>query len=208
MILRRAARAPGSLSSDRPMPHGPQPGNLFFSFDLAGLPRPFQVGYNLPETEEVRQAFQKRYDTGDAWDRVAVHHSLLARALEGDATHDRQTQDARYRLSRLVADSIAQAFLRALDARDDLSLLDVDLNAFPDPGRRTVDEHLAWAKARALEYAETGDLTHAATSLASDLSKHDGTRKHPAAAGVVAELVAGRFRDADDFRAFLRRERI
>lgn len=36
----------------------------------------------------------------------------------------------------------------------------------------TRDEHLAWAKTRALEYLDAGDLNEAYTSMASDLTKH------------------------------------
>lgn len=35
-------------------------------------------------------------------------------------------------------------------------------------------EHVAWAKERALEYVEAGQLTDAWTSLVSDLGKHEG----------------------------------
>lgn len=38
---------------------------------------------------------------------------------------------------------------------------------------RTRDEHLAWAKARALAFLDAGDLKNAFTSMASDLSKHE-----------------------------------
>lgn len=41
---------------------------------------------------------------------------------------------------------------------------------------RTRDEHLAWAKARALEYLDAGDLTNAFASMGSDLRKHDELR--------------------------------
>lgn len=34
------------------------------------------------------------------------------------------------------------------------------------------DEHLAWAKQRALEYLDAGELTNAFASMGSDLSKH------------------------------------
>ena len=34
------------------------------------------------------------------------------------------------------------------------------------------DEHLAWAKRRALEYLERHDLEQGYTSMASDLAKH------------------------------------
>ena len=39
----------------------------------------------------------------------------------------------------------------------------------------TCDEHLAWCKRRALEYADAGDLTHAVASMASDLKTHPDT---------------------------------
>lgn len=37
----------------------------------------------------------------------------------------------------------------------------------------TRTEHLNWAKQRALEYLDAGDLNNAFGSMASDLSKHD-----------------------------------
>lgn len=37
----------------------------------------------------------------------------------------------------------------------------------------TRSEHLAWAKQRALEYVDAGDLTSAVASMGSDLQKHD-----------------------------------
>ena len=39
----------------------------------------------------------------------------------------------------------------------------------------TRDEHLAWCKARALEYLDAGDLVNAVASMASDLTKHPET---------------------------------
>lgn len=36
----------------------------------------------------------------------------------------------------------------------------------------TRQEHLDWAKQRALEYLDRGDLQNAVTSMGSDLSKH------------------------------------
>lgn len=41
-------------------------------------------------------------------------------------------------------------------------------------------EHLAWAKARALEYVDRGDTTGAIASMVSDLSKHEDTAGHSA----------------------------
>lgn len=39
----------------------------------------------------------------------------------------------------------------------------------------TRDEHLAWAKTRALEYVAMGDLPNALASMSSDLNKHPET---------------------------------
>jgi hypothetical protein len=36
----------------------------------------------------------------------------------------------------------------------------------------TRDEHLAWAKQRALEYVDAGELENAVASMGSDLNKH------------------------------------
>lgn len=43
----------------------------------------------------------------------------------------------------------------------------------------TRDEHLEWAKDRALEYVEAGDLENAFMSMVSDLGKHNETAMHP-----------------------------
>lgn len=40
----------------------------------------------------------------------------------------------------------------------------------------TREEHLAWCKARALEYIERGDVRNGITSMMSDLSKHPETK--------------------------------
>jgi Tfp pilus assembly protein PilF len=37
-------------------------------------------------------------------------------------------------------------------------------------------EHLAWAKQRALEYLDAGDIANAVTSMGSDLGKHPETK--------------------------------
>ena len=37
-------------------------------------------------------------------------------------------------------------------------------------------EHLQWAKDRALEYADMGDVANAMASLGSDLNKHPDTK--------------------------------
>jgi hypothetical protein len=42
---------------------------------------------------------------------------------------------------------------------------------------RTREEHIAWAKARALEYLDRGDIESAVASLGSDLTQHAETRQ-------------------------------
>jgi len=49
-------------------------------------------------------------------------------------------------------------------------------------------EHLAWAKARALELVDAGELEQAVASMISDLGKHEGTVMHGAPASVVIAL--------------------
>lgn len=43
---------------------------------------------------------------------------------------------------------------------------------------QTRAQHLEWAKARALEYVELGQLRYALNSLVSDLRKHPETENH------------------------------
>jgi hypothetical protein len=43
----------------------------------------------------------------------------------------------------------------------------------------TLNEHLTWAKERALELLGQGDLQQAFMSMISDLGKHPGTKGHP-----------------------------
>jgi Rps23 Pro-64 3,4-dihydroxylase Tpa1-like proline 4-hydroxylase len=42
----------------------------------------------------------------------------------------------------------------------------------------TRDEHLAWAKQRALEYLDRGDVTNAIASMVSDVQKCDELKCH------------------------------
>ena len=54
-------------------------------------------------------------------------------------------------------------------------------------------EHLRWAKDRALEYVEAGDLDQAFASLASDLGKHrelDWPREVHAKIGLALTTIA------------------
>ena len=50
------------------------------------------------------------------------------------------------------------------------------------------DEHLAWAKERALQYLDEGNLADAFSSMVSDLDKHADFRKIMAAIGPVGML--------------------
>jgi hypothetical protein len=57
----------------------------------------------------------------------------------------------------------------------------------------TRDEHLAWAKARALEYLDRGDIREAVASMLSDLSKHPDLKGSGDAAGPLglAAIMSG-----------------
>lgn len=56
----------------------------------------------------------------------------------------------------------------------------------------TRSEHLAWCKARALEYANRGDTTNAIASMLSDLGKHPETADH-AGINLTMMLMLGGF---------------
>lgn len=67
----------------------------------------------------------------------------------------------------------------------------------------TRDEHIAWAKGRALEFVEQGALGDAFASMASDLSKHDATRAHPAIPLGTRLLLAGQLSSPAQMRDFI-----
>lgn len=58
--------------------------------------------------------------------------------------------------------------------------IDDDHPDFDLPRPMSRAEHVAWAKSRAKEYAERGDMSNALASLTSDLSKHPDTEGHAA----------------------------
>jgi RNA polymerase-interacting CarD/CdnL/TRCF family regulator len=68
-------------------------------------------------------------------------------------------------------------------------------------------EHLAWAKQRALEYVDDGDLQSAYASLASDLTKHRDTRTDPVLQRRVQagmeRLVDGELRTPEEMRRYI-----
>lgn len=56
----------------------------------------------------------------------------------------------------------------------------VSADAMPFGPDATREEHLAWCKARALEYVDAGDVEQAFTSMVSDMRKHPQTAEHAA----------------------------
>jgi hypothetical protein len=64
-------------------------------------------------------------------------------------------------------------------------------------------EHLAWAKGRALEYADAGDTANAFASLASDLNKHPETTGHAAVELGGMLLFAGHLSTPAKMREFI-----
>ena len=57
-------------------------------------------------------------------------------------------------------------------------------------------EHLAWAKQRALEYVDQGDIASAIASMISDLRKHPELEKSAAPAGVLMFTIDTRSPDS------------
>jgi hypothetical protein len=64
-------------------------------------------------------------------------------------------------------------------------------------------EHLAWAKARALEYIDAGNIAHALSSMASDIGKHPETERHPGIQLGLELLISGGLRSQQDARRFI-----
>lgn len=64
-------------------------------------------------------------------------------------------------------------------------------------------EHLRWAKDRALEYVDTGDMQMAYASLISDLNEHPDTAGHGAAELGMMQLMAGQLSSPRDMRDFI-----
>ena len=63
-------------------------------------------------------------------------------------------------------------------------------------------QHLAWCKARALEYLDAGDLASAVTSMASDLGKYESTGAiHPALMALGMRAIIAK--DADEVRRWI-----
>lgn len=63
-------------------------------------------------------------------------------------------------------------------------------------------EHIAWARDRALAYVDQGDVAQAWASLVSDLGKHP-TAGHAAIELGGMQLLAGQLDTPDRMRAFI-----
>lgn len=65
------------------------------------------------------------------------------------------------------------------------------------------EEHLEWAKQRALAYIEIGDLTTAFTSLASDLGNHSQTANHLGVQLGFKLMIIGQLSTAAEMKKFI-----
>lgn len=64
-------------------------------------------------------------------------------------------------------------------------------------------EHLAWAKARALEYLDDGDQKNAVMSMMSDLKKHEELADHAGITLGVMLLMGGQMGDRQEVRRWI-----
>ena len=67
---------------------------------------------------------------------------------------------------------------------------------------RTRAEHMAWCKARALEYVDEGHLAAAVSSMLSDLNKHPDTKDGSTAMALLG-LFAVLSKSSVDVRKFI-----
>jgi hypothetical protein len=64
-------------------------------------------------------------------------------------------------------------------------------------------EHLAWAKERALVYADMGEVGQAMASLGSDLNKHPDTKGHSGMELMMRLAMAGHLNSPRELRKFI-----
>ena len=64
-------------------------------------------------------------------------------------------------------------------------------------------EHLAWAKERALEYADRGEVAYALSSLTSDQGKHPETAGHSGLELMRMLAMAGHLKTPRKLRDFI-----
>ena len=67
----------------------------------------------------------------------------------------------------------------------------------------TREEHLQWAKQRALAYVESGNIPDALASMFSDLRKHPETESHPAIQLGAVLMFSGRLSTPEEARKFI-----
>lgn len=67
----------------------------------------------------------------------------------------------------------------------------------------TRQEHLEWAKQRALEYADAGDIQNAFASMASDLGKHPELANHFGIQLGMMQLMGGMLNTPAEMRRFI-----
>lgn len=67
----------------------------------------------------------------------------------------------------------------------------------------TREEHLKWAKERALEYVEVGDFQEAFASMASDLTKHPELADHPGIKLGMIELLMGNLKTREEITRWI-----
>jgi len=66
-------------------------------------------------------------------------------------------------------------------------------------------EHMAWAKQRALEYADRGEADNCIASMISDLGKHEETKRSTTVAvfTALALCIGGRQPNAQELRKWV-----
>lgn len=64
-------------------------------------------------------------------------------------------------------------------------------------------EHMVWAKKRALEYVARGDVNNAFVSMASDLGKHPETEGHAGIQLGMMQLMNGHLNTPESMRKFI-----
>jgi len=67
----------------------------------------------------------------------------------------------------------------------------------------TRSEHLAWAKQRALEYVDQGNVSDAFTSMVSDLGKHDELQNHMGLEMMTMLFLSGGLNDPHAMRHYI-----
>lgn len=67
----------------------------------------------------------------------------------------------------------------------------------------TAAEHLAWAKGRALEYVDQGNVPDALASIGSDLRKHPDTADHGGLELMGMLMLSGHLQTPAEVRDFI-----